>query len=202
MSATLYIVAAPSGAGKTSLVKALLEADPHVVVSVSHTTRAMRPGEQDGVDYNFVDVAQFEALVAEHRFLEYAKVFDNYYGTSRDWVETTLAAGKDVILEIDWQGARIVRQAFAEAVGIFILPPSRLALEERLRGRGQDSDEIIARRMQDAKGEISHYDEFDYVVINDIFDEALLDLRAIVTARRRLRTQQPQLAARVAELLA
>ncbi|MGD8742517.1 MAG: guanylate kinase [Granulosicoccaceae bacterium] len=202
MSATLYIVAAPSGAGKTSLVKALLEVDPHVVVSVSHTTRAMRPGEQDGVDYNFVDVAQFEALVAEHRFLEYAKVFDNYYGTSRDWVETTLAAGKDVILEIDWQGARIVRQAFAEAVGIFILPPSRLALEERLRGRGQDSDEIIARRMQDAKGEISHYDEFDYVVINDIFDEALLDLRAIVTARRRLRTQQPQLAARVAELLA
>jgi guanylate kinase len=202
MSATLYIVAAPSGAGKTSLVKALLEVDPHVVVSVSHTTRAMRPGEQDGVDYNFVDVAQFEALVAEHRFLEYAKVFDNYYGTSRDWVETTLAAGKDVILEIDWQGARIVRQAFAEAVGIFILPPSRQALEERLRGRGQDSDEIIARRMQDAKGEISHYDEFDYVVINDVFDDALFDLRAIVAARRRLRTQQPQLAARVAELLA
>jgi guanylate kinase len=201
MSATLYIIAAPSGAGKTSLVKALLEVDPGVVVSVSHTTRAMRPGEQDGVDYNFIDIARFEAMIAEDRFLEHAKVFDNYYGTSRDWVEATLEAGRDVILEIDWQGARIVRRAFPEAVGIFILPPSRQALEERLRGRGQDSDETIARRMQDAKSEISHYDEFDYVVVNDIFDEALQELRTIMKARRLLRANQPLLEKRVAELL-
>lgn len=202
MTASLYIVAAPSGAGKTSLVRALLDAEPGVVVSVSHTTRAMRPGEQDGVHYNFIDIPRFEALVAEGRFLEHARVFDNYYGTSRDWVEATLASGKDVILEIDWQGARLVRQAFADAVGIFILPPSREALRERLQGRGQDSAETIERRMQEAKSEIAHYDEFDYVVVNDDFGQALAELRTILAARRLLRERQPGLAARVAGLLA
>lgn len=202
MTASLYIVAAPSGAGKTSLVRALLDAEPGVVVSVSHTTRAMRPGEQDGVHYNFIDIPRFEALVAEGRFLEHARVFDNYYGTSRDWVEATLASGKDVILEIDWQGARLVRQAFADAVGIFILPPSREALRERLQGRGQDSAETIERRMQEAKSEIAHYDEFDYVVVNDDFGQALAELRTILAARRQLRERQPGLAARVAGLLA
>lgn len=201
MAATLYIIAAPSGAGKTSLVKELVDEDKRIMVSVSHTTRDMRPGEVDGVHYNFTDIDSFKSLVAEGRFLEHAQVFDNFYGTSRDWVEAKLAEGIDVILEIDWQGGRQVREAFPAAVGIFILPPSREALEQRLRGRGQDDDDTIARRMQDAKSEISHFDEFEFVVINDDFDEALTDLRSIMAALRLRREGQPGLAGLVEELL-
>ena len=188
---TLFVFAAPSGAGKTSLVKALLESLDGISVSVSHTTRAMRPGEQNGIDYHFVDIPSFEKMVTENAFLEHAKVFDNYYGTSRTGIEQQLALGMDVILEIDWQGARQVRELMPETVGVFILPPSREALAQRLRGRGQDSEEIIARRMRDAQSESSHYGEFDYLVINDDFDSALAELQAIVTCRRqRLAAQQ------------
>jgi len=185
---SLYIFAAPSGAGKTSLVKALVETTADIEVSVSHTTRAPRPGEVDGVNYHFTDVAAFQAMVAQGAFLEHARVFDNYYGTARANIEQRLAAGVDVILEIDWQGARQVREQFPDSIGIFILPPSRQALEERLRGRGQDGDEVIARRMRDAESEISHYGEFDYLVINDDFATALVELAAIVMAQR-LRTR-------------
>ena len=188
---TLFVFAAPSGAGKTSLVKALLENMDGISVSVSHTTRAMRPGEENGVHYHFVDIPEFEKMVAEGAFLEHAKVFDNYYGTSQSGIEQQLALGKDVILEIDWQGAQQVRAKMPETVGVFILPPSRQALEERLRGRGTDSDEIIARRMRDAQSESSHYAEFDYVVINDDFETALAELQAIITChRQRLAAQQ------------
>lgn len=187
MQATLYIFSAPSGAGKTSLVKALLESTESITVSVSHTTRAMRPGEQNGVHYHYVDIPAFERMVAEQAFLEHAKVFDNYYGTSRQAVLDKLALGQDVILEIDWQGARQVRTLFPECVGIFVLPPSKAALRERLTGRGQDDATIIDRRMRDAEAEMSHYAEFDYVVVNDVFDHALAELRAIITAQR-LRT--------------
>lgn len=181
---TLYIFAAPSGAGKTSLVKALLDKSDGIEVSVSHTTRAPREGEVDGVNYHFTDVTAFNAMVNEGAFLEHAQVFDNLYGTARANIEDRLAAGVDVILEIDWQGARQVRQQFPDSLGVFILPPSRQALEDRLRGRGQDGDEIIARRMQDAESEMSHYAEFDYLVINDDFDTALEELKAIITANR------------------
>lgn len=184
VSGTLYIVAAPSGAGKTSLVKALLESTEGITVSVSHTTRAPRPGEENGVNYHFIDVPAFEEMVAEGEFLEHAKVFDNYYGTARSSVEHELAAGRDVILEIDWQGARQVRKQFPQAVGIFVLPPSRGELERRLRGRGTDSDEIIARRMRDAVSEMEHYDEFDYLVFNDDFEQALQELKLLVQAQR------------------
>ena len=201
MNATLYIVAAPSGAGKTSLVKELVDQDEQIMVSVSNTTRDMRPGEVDGVHYNFTEIETFKGMVADGKFLEHAQVFDNFYGTSRDWVEAKLAEGVDVILEIDWQGGRQVKQAFPAAVGIFILPPSRSALEERLRGRGQDGEDIIARRMQDAKSEISHYDEFDFVVVNDDFDVALEDLRVIIHARRLRQQGQPGLEALVKDLL-
>jgi guanylate kinase len=187
---SLFVVSAPSGAGKTSLVRALLEADSGVQVSVSHTTRARRPGEEDGVHYHFVDRPSFERLVGEGAFLEHARVFDNHYGTSRADIEQRLARGRDVILEIDWQGARQVRERLPYAVSVFILPPSAEALEERLRGRGQDSDEIIARRLAEARAELSHYGEFDYLVVNDDFDTALAELRAIVAARRLRRTAQ------------
>ena len=203
MSATLYIVAAPSGAGKTSLVKALLERDSQVMVSVSHTTRTSREGEVDGKDYNFTQVDDFKQMVEAGLFLEHAQVFDNFYGTSREWVEQRLAEGTDVILEIDWQGARLAREAFPQAVGIFILPPSRQALEERLRGRGQDSDEIIARRMQDAISETSHYDEFDYLVVNDDFETALGELASVILARRqRIETQKSVHKTMIEDLLA
>lgn len=188
MQGTLYIFAAPSGAGKTSLVKALLETTEKIEVSVSHTTRAPRPGEIDGVNYHFVDQASFQTMVAQGDFLEHAQVFDNFYGTARVNIEQRLTAGMDVILEIDWQGARQVRAQFPDSIGVFILPPSRQSLEERLRGRGQDAQEVIARRMRDAVSEMSHYAEFDYLVINDDFDTALGELAAIVTARR-LRTE-------------
>ena len=188
LQGTLYIFAAPSGAGKTSLVKALVETVATIEVSVSHTTRVPRPGEVDGINYHFIDVAVFQAMVAKGDFLEHAQVFDNFYGTARAKIEQRLAAGVDVILEIDWQGARQVRTQFPDSIGVFILPPSRQALEERLRGRGQDEEEIIARRMRDAVSEMSHYAEFDYLVINDDFQTALAELAAIVTARR-LRTE-------------
>ncbi|HSJ49378.1 MAG TPA: guanylate kinase [Gammaproteobacteria bacterium] len=188
---TLYIISAPSGAGKTSLVKAMLGELEDASVSVSHTTRAMRPGEKNGVDYHFTEKTEFEAMVARGDFLEHAQVFDNYYGTSKSGVQGQLAAGQDVILEIDWQGARQVRDWQPRAISIFVLPPSREALEERLRGRGTDSDEIIQRRMRDAVSEMSHYPEYDYLVINDRFETALVELKAILLAQRqRLALQQ------------
>ena len=195
---TLYIVSAPSGAGKTSLVKALLESDERILVSVSHTTRTMRPGEQDGVNYHFVDRAQFTAMIERSEFLEHAQVFDNFYGTSQIWVEQTLAAGSDLILEIDWQGAQQVRRLMPQAKSIFILPPTQEALRERLTNRGQDSTEIIERRMQEAVSEMCHYVEYDYLVINDDFAHALDDLKAIFRANQLQQSSQQQ---RHAELL-
>ena len=187
---TLYIVAAPSGAGKTSLVKRLVETTPGVVASISHTTRPPRPGEQDGVHYYFVPLATFEAMIAEGAFLEQAQVFGNRYGTSRAAVLSQLQAGRDVILEIDWQGARQVREQMPGCSSVFILPPSRDALRQRLAGRGQDSAEVIERRMAAALDELSHYAEFDYLVINDEFTTALTELRAILIAQRQRRTAQ------------
>ncbi|SDO41720.1 guanylate kinase [Halomonas shengliensis] len=181
---TLFIVSAPSGAGKTSLVRELIESLDGIQVSVSHTTRARREGEVDGVNYHFVDVPGFEAMIERGEFFEYARVFDNYYGTSRPAVQAALAAGQDVILEIDWQGARQVRQQMPEAVSVFILPPSREELERRLAGRGTDEHAVIARRMRDAVSEMSHHDEYDYLVINDDFTTALDELRALVVSRR------------------
>jgi guanylate kinase len=181
---TLYVFSAPSGAGKTSLVRALLEKTEAIGVSVSHTTRAPREGESDGRDYNFVSQEDFKALIEQSAFLEHAQVFDNFYGTSQVWVEQQLSAGHDVILEIDWQGAQQIRQQMPDMVSIFILPPSRDELLKRLTGRGTDSQEIIDRRMQDAVGEMSHYGEFDYLIINDNFEYALQELRSVVIARR------------------
>ena len=200
---TLYIFSAPSGAGKTSLVKALIEATPDLMVSVSHTTRTMRPGEENGVHYHFISVDSFQNLVEANQFLEYAQVFDNFYGTSQSAIEQQLAAGQDVILEIDWQGARQVRHRMVGSVSVFILPPSRAELERRLSGRGTDSAEIVARRMRDAVSEMQHYDEYDYLVVNDDFQLALGDLRAIIKSERlrRARQQQAQ-AGLLAELLA
>ncbi len=186
----LYIVAAPSGAGKTSLVRALLDITPGVALSVSHTTRPARPGELEGVHYHFVDVPGFEALVAAGGFLEHARVFDNYYGTSRGAVERQLAAGLDVILEIDWQGAQQVRAAFPKVRGVFIVPPSIDALRARLIARGQDDDAVIERRMRDARIELAHWEEFDYLVVNDDFDAALSGLRAIFVGARLERARQ------------
>ncbi|HHO70052.1 MAG TPA: guanylate kinase [Halothiobacillus sp.] len=181
---TLYIVSAPSGAGKTSLVNALVKKDPQISLSVSHTTRPPRPGEIDGQHYHFVDVDTFKTMINEGAFIEYAQVFDNYYGTSRSALTTPLEEGRDVILEIDWQGAEQVRRLIPEAQSIFILPPSKAALEERLRGRGQDSDEVIARRMRDAEAEMKHYNEFDFLIINDEFETALNELHCIFIAQR------------------
>ena len=189
-SGSLYIISAPSGAGKTSLIKALLERLSDVAVSVSHTTRAPRPGECDGVDYHFIDTPEFESLVEAGSFLEHARVFDNYYGTNRDTVQQRLDAGQDVILEIDWQGARQVRSGFPQAVGLFILPPTRAALQERLTARGQDSDAVIQRRMHDAVTEMSHYSEYDYLVFNDDFNVALQQLESLFIALRLRREAQ------------
>ena len=182
--ANLFIIAAPSGCGKTSLVKALLEKASNICVSVSHTTRAPRPGEVDGKNYFFVSKEAFEKIQAEKGFLESAQVFDNFYGTAKQSVIDLLDQGNDVILEIDWQGAKQVKEIFDDAIGIFILPPSVEALRERLTGRGQDSDEIINRRMQDAVSEMRHYNEFDYLVINDDFDVALGDLMQIIDTQK------------------
>ena len=194
----LFIVSAPSGAGKTSLLRALLPEDGRLALSVSHTTRPPRPGEENGVHYHFVSVDEFQRLVAEGAFLEQAEVFGNYYGTSEAGVREQLAGGSDVVLEIDWQGARQVRKVFPEAVSIFIAPPSIEALRERLGSRGQDDEAVIERRMAEARSELSHYAEYAYLVINDDFDTALDELRCIVRAER-LRT--PRSAARHARAL-
>ncbi|MCY0965739.1 guanylate kinase [Parathalassolituus penaei] len=203
MIGTLFIFSAPSGAGKTSLVTALLKSTPHIGVSVSHTTRKPRPGEVDGVAYHFVSVEEFQTMVGESAFLEHAQVFDNFYGTSQRWVESELAAGRDVILEIDWQGAQQVRRLMPDAVSVFIAPPSIEALRQRLQGRGQDDESTIERRMRDARSEMSHYGEYDYLIINDNFDNTLLELQSIVIARRhRLQAQQVRHADTLAGLLA
>lgn len=181
---TLYIISAPSGAGKTSLVKALIDALPQVRVSVSHTTRGMRPGEVEGVNYHFVERPTFLGMLERGEFLEHAEVFGNLYGTSQLWLEQTLAEGFDLILEIDWQGAQQVRRLLPQAQSVFILPPSQEALRQRLTNRGQDSDEIIERRMREAVSEMSHYLEYDYLVINDDFAHALEDLKSIFRARQ------------------
>lgn len=196
MEGILFIVSAPSGAGKTSLLRELVPTDPQLVMSVSHATRPMRDGEQDGVHYHFVSVAEFEALIEAGAFLEHAQVFDNFYGTSESAVKAQLASGQDVILEIDWQGARQVRQRFPLAVSIFIAPPSIAALRERLSGRGQDSEEVVQRRMADARSELSHFPEYEYLVINDDFDTALADLQAIFRAERLREPRQADAAAR------
>ena len=189
-SGDLYVVSAPSGAGKTSLVAALQSAESGLHVSVSHTTRPRRETETDGVNYHFVGEKDFVAMIDADAFLEHARVFDRRYGTARDSVEGFLAAGEDIILEIDWQGAGQVRERHPGCIGIFILPPSRESLAERLQGRAEDSDEVIARRMRDAIAEMSQYRDFDYLVINDDFDAALADLRSIVHARRLRRERQ------------
>lgn len=174
------MIAAPSGAGKTSLVRALLKREPHLRFSISYTTRKQRPTEEHARDYFFVTREQFEKMVDAGEFLEHAKVFDNYYGTAKTQVENVLNSGEHVILEIDWQGAQQIRKAMPECRSIFILPPSRTELETRLRGRGTDSEEVIARRLRDSVGDMTHWNEFDYVVINDDFDRALTDLTKIV----------------------
>ena len=201
---TLYIISAPSGAGKSSLLRAMLESSGGgVVLSVSHTTRAPRPGEVDGDDYHFVDADVFQTMVGRGEFLEHAQVFDNFYGTSQKAIEDQLSRGQDVILEIDWQGARQVRKLVPGAVGIFILPPSRQALEERLKGRGQDDDAVIERRMRDAVSEMSHYSEYDYLVINDVFEDARDELAAIIAGKRlRIEGQSLRHEALLAGLLA
>jgi guanylate kinase len=202
-SGHLYVIAAPSGAGKTSLVNALLARKPELHVSVSHTTRPRRPTEEHGREYYFVSVPEFQELIAHGQFLEHAKVFDNHYGTGRRPVDEQLCRGYDVILEIDWQGAQQVRKAMPECRSIFILPPSRHALEERLRNRNTDSPEVIARRLRDAVGDMSHWREFDYVVVNDDFKRAVEDLVRIVEGRGEdLRAGRPALQALIAELLA
>lgn len=190
MRGTLLIVAAPSGAGKTTLVRELLKRDGRVLLSISYTTRAPRPGELDGRDYFFVDVNEFLAMRARHEFLESAEVHGNFYGTSRTWLEQQLAAGHDVLLEIDWQGAQQVRQFFNDSVGIFVLPPSMAELERRLRTRNTDSEATISRRLQAALTEMRHVDEFEYVIINVSLPEALADLQATVHASRLRLVQQ------------
>lgn len=188
---TLYIVSAPSGAGKTSLVKALIDSMAQVRVSVSHTTRAMRPGEVDGVNYHFTAREDFVEMLKQGDFLEHAEVFGNLYGTSHSWVKQTLAKGYDLILEIDWQGAQQVRKLVPDAKSIFILPPTHKDLRQRLHNRGQDADDVIDLRMQQAIAEMSHYVEYDYIVINDQFATALDDLKAIFRANQlRLESQQ------------
>ncbi len=186
----LYVVAAPSGAGKTSLVKALLQNDPAIRLSVSYTTRAPRPGEVEGVDYHFVSMDVFREMAARGEFLESAEVYGNHYGTSQAWLAGEIAAGRDILLEIDWQGAAQVRKRFPEAVTLFILPPSIEALRERLSNRGQDSAEVIEKRMAAARDDISHATEFEYIIVNDDFDQALLDLMAVVRASRLATTRQ------------
>ncbi len=202
MIGTLYIISAPSGAGKTSLVRGLVDQQPGLDVSVSHTTRARREGEQEGVDYHFTDADRFRAMVDEGEFLEHARVFDHLYGTARASVEAELNQGRDVILEIDWQGAQQVRAAMPDCVSIFILPPSRQELAHRLRGRGKDSEAVIERRLHAAEEEISHYSDYEFLIVNDSFDRALAELRTIVEARRlRLAAQERRWAGVLADLL-
>ncbi|WP_240095903.1 guanylate kinase [Thermomonas flagellata] len=202
MRGTLYIVAAPSGAGKSSIVNAVLARDPQISLSISYTSRPPRPGESEGRHYHFVSAQQFEAMVAAGDFFEYARVHGDWKGTARQSVEPLLAAGRDVLLEIDWQGARQVRRHVPDAVGVFILPPSRAALEERMRKRGQDSEEVIQRRLAAAREEMSHYDEFDYVIVNEEFDTAVAEMASIFAASRLRRGLQAQRhAALIASLL-
>jgi guanylate kinase len=184
MSGTLFIVSSPSGGGKTTLVKALLEAEPELRLSVSHTTRAPRPGEINGREYHFVTPREFQRMLEAAEFLESAEIYGNRYGTSQKWIERELADGRDVLLEIDWQGAQQVRRLMRQAVSIFILPPSPEVLAARLKGRGQDSPEVVQRRLAAARDEISHVSEYDYVIINEDFNRAALDLRSIFRAER------------------
>lgn len=186
----LYVIAAPSGTGKTTLVEALIDSLPKITVSISHTTRPKRPNETNGTSYHFVEKAEFENLITHGDFLEYATIFDNYYGTSKSWVNETLAKGIDVILEIDWQGYQQIRQLFPTCIGIFILPPSQEDLKDRLVKRNQDHPEIIKKRLADAKETVSHVTEFNYVVVNDDFISALHDLKTIIEAGRLLQTRQ------------
>jgi guanylate kinase len=181
---TLFTVSAPSGAGKTSLVEALTKRCRQARVSVSHTTRPMRPGEQDGVNYHFVSEADFIDMLERSAFLEHARVFDNYYGTSQEWVGQQLAAGLDVVLEIDWQGAEQIKRLQPDSIAIFVLPPSRETLEQRLRTRGQDDDEVIQRRMAQAVDEISHYAQSDFIIVNDDFETALGEMASVLDCQR------------------
>ena len=199
----LFVISAPSGAGKTSLVRALMEREPDLRFSISYTTRAQRPGEHHGQHYFFVAPERFQEMIADGAFLEHARVFDNYYGTARAQVASLLAEGHGVVLEIDWQGARQVCAAMPESVGIFILPPSRAELERRLRGRGTDTETVIRRRLADAATDMSHWSEFQYVVVNDDFSTALQALSEIVRGRGEdSRADRPELAPVVAALLA
>lgn len=190
MRGTLYIVAAPSGAGKSSIVNAVLARDPNIRLSISFTSRKPRPGERHAEHYHFVSEQEFEAMVAEGDFFEHARVHGDWKGSARQSVEPFLAAGKDVLLEIDWQGARQVRNKVPDAVSVFILPPSRRALESRMRSRGQDSEEVIGQRLAAAREEMSHYGEFDYVIVNEVFDTAVDEMCAIFTASRLRREAQ------------
>lgn len=200
---TLYTVSAPSGAGKTSLVSALVKSNPEVCVSVSHTTRPMRPGEINGINYHFIDHVTFEKMLAEDAFLEHARVFSNLYGTSQKWVEDTLRQGIDVILEIDWQGAQQVRKLMPNTVSLFILPPSLACLRQRLTGRGQDAEAVIDARMAEALSEMSHYVEADYLIINDDFTTALAQFQALITSQHlRLARQVQKYTSLIQELLA
>ena len=198
----LFVIAAPSGAGKTSLGRALMQRQPGLRFSISYTTRKQRPAEQHGRDYFFVDKTEFQRMIAAGEFLEHAQVFDNFYGTSKAQVEGLLSAGDSVLLEIDWQGARQIRSALPECESIFILPPSRAELERRLRDRATDSEEVIARRLRDSIADMSHWNEFDYVVVNDDFERATQQLEAIVTGQGdRLRSRRPELQTLVPTLL-
>jgi guanylate kinase len=200
---TLFVVAAPSGAGKSTLVNALLEREPAISLSVSHTTRPPRPGELYGRHYYFVEREVFEREIAEGIFLEHAEVHGNLYGTSRTSVQSLLVQGRDVLLEIDWQGAEQIRRSKPDCVSVFILPPSRAELERRLRGRGSDSADVIERRLRNSRGEIAHAHEFDYILVNDAFEDALADLQAIVRAvRLRSALQWQRHEPLIAELLA
>ena len=192
MSGSLIVVSAPSGAGKSSLVKALVKALPNLEAAVSHSTRPPRPGEEDGKDYHFVSQERFRQMIAEDAFLEHAQVFDNLYGTAKSSLEGPLQQGHDLILEIDWQGARQVCALIPEAVRLFILPPSTKALRQRLEGRGQDNQDVIERRMRDAQAEMSHWQEFDYLIVNDVFDEALAEMIALVRTLGLRRSSQAQ----------
>ncbi len=201
MSGNLIVVSAPSGAGKSSLVKALIESTDRLEVAVSHTTRPPRPGEVDGVHYHFVDKSTFEQMIDRDEFVEHAQVFDNFYGTAKSSLQEPLRQGRDLILEIDWQGARQIRSQFPDCVSLFIAPPGLDALRQRLQGRGQDDETVIERRMRDARAEMSHVHEFDYLVINDDFDDALAEIHTLVRALRLRRSVQVQRHARLMDSL-
>lgn len=187
---TLYIISAPSGAGKTSLVKQLIKHTDRLIVSISHTTRVIRQGEEEGKDYFFTAVETFKKMITHNDFLEHAQVFDNFYGTAKQSVEDALEQGNDVILEIDWQGAEQVKKVFPDSISIFVLPPSIEVLQQRLEGRGQDSPDIIQRRMKDAVAEMSHYHASDYLVVNDNFDQALTEIKHIILSYRLVTAKQ------------